>query len=332
MLVVGELCVDIVVDLGGGELRFGQHEQIVPATTLTMGSSSAITACGAATLGLPTELVSARGDDMFGLFLRDELKLRGVGQQHVSVHDGIPTGASTHLTRPGGDRTILTSLGTIGMTTNADVSDAMLAAAAGLHIGSYFLQHALHNGGAVELFRRARAGGLRTSLDGNFDPTERWDSGILELLQHTDVFFGNDEELCGITGKQDLMAAARAALSQMPPGGVIIAKLGADGAVAVTQRGEITVKTPDLPGEVLDTVGAGDTLAAGTLTGLLRGDTLADALALGVACGTASTRGAGGVAAQPSLAAAHAIRSGMVSGQPYSQRAIRYTEYPEELC
>ncbi|MBN9629467.1 MAG: hypothetical protein J0I18_02485, partial [Actinobacteria bacterium] len=64
LLVVGELCVDLIIPLES-DIRFGQHEQLVPATTLTMGSSSAITACGAAALGTRTSLVSVRGDDTF---------------------------------------------------------------------------------------------------------------------------------------------------------------------------------------------------------------------------------------------------------------------------
>ena len=42
LLVIGELCVDLIIEVGD-EIRFGQHEQIVPRTTLTMGSSSATT-------------------------------------------------------------------------------------------------------------------------------------------------------------------------------------------------------------------------------------------------------------------------------------------------
>ena len=60
LLVVGELCVDIIVALDG-DIRFGQHEQVVPSTTLTMGSSSAITACGAAAAGVTTAMVGVVG-------------------------------------------------------------------------------------------------------------------------------------------------------------------------------------------------------------------------------------------------------------------------------
>jgi sugar/nucleoside kinase (ribokinase family) len=84
LLVVGELCVDLIVELDG-DIDFGQAERIVGSTTLTMGSSSAITACGAARLGVPTSLVSVRGDDVFGRFLSDELDRLGVDHSRVRV-------------------------------------------------------------------------------------------------------------------------------------------------------------------------------------------------------------------------------------------------------
>ncbi|MGF2950055.1 carbohydrate kinase family protein, partial [Microbacterium sp. YY-02] len=234
LLVVGELCVDLIVEVD--EIRFGQHEQIVPRTTLTMGSSSAITACGAAALGVPTRLVSVRGDDAFGRFLDDELVRRGVDTSRVRVDASIPTGASTHLTRPGGDRAILTSLGSIGTVTSSDVHAEDLAAAAHLHVGSYFLQYALHQE-APALFAAARAAGIRTSLDGNFDPEECWDCGILDVMPHVDVFFGNEEELTGVTGTADIDSAVERLLAIMPDGAIVIAKLGADGAAAVRRAG-----------------------------------------------------------------------------------------------
>lgn len=160
---------------------------------------------------------------------------------------------------------------------------------------------------AAALWASARERGLTTSLDGNFDPVEQWDRGILGVLAHCDVFFANEQELRGITGAADLDAAVARVLGVMPDGGVVVAKLGADGAMAVSHAGAVRATTPQAPGALVDTVGAGDSLAAGYLTGLLGGESIEGCLRLGVACGTASTRGAGGVGAQPGRAAADAL-------------------------
>jgi sugar/nucleoside kinase (ribokinase family) len=59
--------------------------------------------------------------------------------------------------------------------------------------------------------------------------------------------------------------------------------------------------------EVVDTTGAGDSFNGGFLYGWLHGWELADALALGCACGSLSTQAAGGTAAQPTLSQAQAL-------------------------
>ncbi len=293
LLVVGELCVDLIVELDG-DIDFGQAERIVGSTTLTMGSSSAITACGAARLGVPTSLVSVRGDDVFGRFLSDELDRLGVDHSHVRVDATTATGSSTHLTRPDGDRAILTTMGSIGAVTAADVD---LSDAAHVHVGSYFLQHGLWQG-LPSLLKDARARGIRTSLDPNFDPTEKWDSGILPLLRQVDVLFCNEQEALGISGAPSLDAAIEALIQAMPEGAEVIAKRGADGAILAIGSSRVYATAPALEWPLVDTVGAGDSLAAGYLAARLRGLEPINALRWGVAAGTLSTRAAGGTGHQ----------------------------------
>ena len=65
---------------------------------------------------------------------------------------------------------------------------------------------------------------------------------------------------------------------------------------------------------VVDTVGAGDTFDAGFLCGRLLGWDVSRSLALGVACGSLSAHGAGGVAAQPTRAEALAAVADALPG------------------
>ncbi len=55
---------------------------------------------------------------------------------------------------------------------------------------------------------------------------------------------------------------------------------------------------------MVDSVGAGDSFDAGFIFGFLKGWGLEKALRLAAACGSLSTRAAGGTAAQPTLAEA----------------------------
>ena len=76
-----------------------------------------------------------------------------------------------------------------------------------------------------------------------------------------------------------------------------VVKLGADGALAHDGCRLVHVDAPVV--DVDDSVGAGDSFDAGFLCGRLSGWTVGRSLALGVVCGSLSTRAAGGVAAQP---------------------------------
>ncbi len=75
--------------------------------------------------------------------------------------------------------------------------------------------------------------------------------------------------------------------------------MGVGGAVA--RSGQETARVSALEVNVVDTVGAGDSFDAGFLYGFLNGWRLQKSLQLAVACGSLSTRQAGGTTAQPAL-------------------------------
>jgi len=96
--------------------------------------------------------------------------------------------------------------------------------------------------------------------------------------------------------------AAATALAAAGP--LVVVKLGPAGAVAAApdRRGPVVrASVPSMAAAVEDTTGAGDSFDAGFLFGHLSGWPLERALALGCACGTLSTRGLSGTAAQPTL-------------------------------
>jgi sugar/nucleoside kinase (ribokinase family) len=315
IVVVGELNADIVVALDDPP-AFGQAEQIVRATQLVLGSSSAITACGAARMGVPTTLVSVVGDDMLGRFLLDELRAREVDTSACRVDPATPTGVSTILALPDGRRSILTSLGTIGAVTVADVADTLLVPGGHLHVGSYFLQRGLQDGLAA-FFARCRSRGMTTSLDPNDDPDKQWRSGLLEVLPHVDVFFCNAEEAVAIAGAPDDTTVDRFLAAHMDVGSEVVVKCGADGARAGRVEGDgltdqHTAPAPSADDRLVDTVGAGDSVAAGYLAARVRGRPLDECLRIGVVNGTASTRATGGTAAQLTWEEAAALTAGPV--------------------
>ncbi len=292
LVVLGDANPDLVLR-GDVEPAFGQAEKLVDEATLTVGGSGAITACGAARLGLRVAFCGVVGDDAFGRFMRDELLSRGVDVAGLRVDPTRPTGVTVVLSR-GQDRAILTHPGTIATFEATDVDAAVLRDARHVHVSSVFLQIALMPG-LPGLFDAAHEAGATTSVDPNWDPTERWDGGLADVLPRTDVFVPNETEVRRIAGVPDVNEAARRLAEST---GVVVVKMGAEGAFAVHADAE-PVRVTGRAVRAVDSTGAGDSFDAGFLAATLEGRSLADALAFAAACGALSTRASGGVDAQP---------------------------------
>jgi sugar/nucleoside kinase (ribokinase family) len=311
LLVAGELNPDLLVVDPTLEPVFGQIEEIVETIRMEIGSSSAIAACGAARLGLRVAFVGVVGDDAFGRFALDALDRAGIDVSGCRIDPTVPTGATVILSR-GADRAILTAIGAIDRLRASDIPRELLAASGHLHVGSTYLQPALV-ADLPELFGEARALGLSTSFDCNWDPSDTWDVGIDALLQTADLFLPNLEEARRITARMSAPAAAAELLRRAAEGResgrpfTLAVKHGAGGAVAMRGAWEYEVaEVTVLPVEVVDSTGAGDSFDAGFLYGTLADWPLRDTLELAVACGSLSVTGIGGTTAQPTLVEARA--------------------------
>ncbi len=95
------------------------------------------------------------------------------------------------------------------------------------------------------------------------------------------------EEVSGehLNGTQDLIRAARR-LQELGARNVLVS-MGGDGAVLIPETGEALYSAAP-QGKVVNTVGAGDSMVAGFLTGFLWNSSMTDAFYSGIATGSAS--------------------------------------------
>ncbi|WP_326812706.1 carbohydrate kinase family protein [Streptomyces scopuliridis] len=307
LLVIGDANPDIVLGPLDAPLAFGQREQLVDTGLLTLGGSAAIMACGAARLGLKVAFAGRVGNDDAGRFVRTALDARGVNTDALRVDRGLPTPLTVVVTRGDGDRTILTSPGTLSATGPDDIPEALLTSSRHVHAASYFLLPELADA-LPELLATARAQGATTSLDTNDDPSGEWTPGRIDAtLAVTDFLLPNAQEAlalasaaaspdaAGSLATAESLEAAAGTLAALGPR--VVVKNGADGALV--HDGRTLLRAPAIPARPLDTVGAGDSFDAGFIAAFLRGLSIAEALTFAAACGALSTRAHGGTAAQP---------------------------------
>jgi 6-phosphofructokinase 2 len=102
-------------------------------------------------------------------------------------------------------------------------------------------------------------------------------------------------ELAGVIGRtlgdeRAIEAAAKEVLADSAVGALLVS-IGSGGAFLCTRDAVRRFRAPSV--QVRSAVGAGDSLVAGIAVGLSRGQSLADAAALGIACGSAAVMSEG---------------------------------------
>jgi sugar/nucleoside kinase (ribokinase family) len=237
------------------------------------------------------------GDDFNGEFCVNALRREGVDISKVQRRADLKTGLTVSITSHG-ERALVTYPGAIAALAAEDLPNHLLAGYDHLHVSSWFLQDALRPG-LKNRFAAAHRAGLTTSLDCGYDPSETWSQDLFDVLSEVDVFLPNESEVLGITGCRTVEEGIRKLENDRL---LLVVKLGAEGCLA-RHRGE-SFRAPSYPVQVVDTTGAGDSFNAGFLHAWKLGEPISDCLHFAAVCGSLSTRGIGGTAAQPDEAEA----------------------------
>ena len=290
VLVIGELNVDLIMDQIERLPEIGK-EIIADRMTITLGSSSAIFASNLSTLGSKVSFVGQLGQDHFGDFVIESLHSQGVNTDYVIRSSTHATGATVVLNYSE-DRAMVTYPGAMKYLTVHDIPDVAFTQCKHLHLSSIFLQPGLTDD-LVSLFQRAKQLGLTTSIDPQWDPSERWAFSFRELLPFVDVFMPNIKELNAMTRTNSLQDGLN---SLHAHGNVIVVKNGSDGAFLWDGK-LLTHQKPFLNTKVADSIGAGDSFNAGFLHKYLKKAPLTECLEFGALTGAINTTRSGGTAA-----------------------------------
>jgi sugar/nucleoside kinase (ribokinase family) len=272
VLAVGDVAVDVVARYTG-PLRPGTD---TAATVRTSGGGAAANvAAWLAHLGVPVTLAGRVGADEAGRAQRAELTRYGV-RCVLAADPELPTGCVVVLVGPDGERSMLPDPG-----ANARLSAADLPApptGGHLHLSGYPLLRAGSRPAALAALRLARQAGLTVSVDpASAGPlADVGPAAFLDWTRGVDLLLPNADEARLLSGEADPRRAAGWLAGRY---GAVVVSLGAAGAVWAS--GTEVVGVPSAPATVLDTTGAGDALAAGTLAGWLAGVPGPEAVAAG---------------------------------------------------
>ncbi|HZU28470.1 MAG TPA: carbohydrate kinase family protein [Bryobacteraceae bacterium] len=256
------------------------------------GGNGATTSFTLARFGVAVRLYGFCGRDAFGDFGVDRLRAEGVDVSWIERVD-LPTSATVVLVDERGARAFLHRPGasSVAFDTVPDFTVELVAGCTRFHLANPFsMPHVRRN--APKMLTRARAAGLRTSLDTGWDSRNEWMRVVGPCLPLLDLLFVNEDEAERLTGCGDAVAAARA-LRDGGPRDVVI-KLGGRGCLLSGEHGEDRI--PGFAVKAVDTTGAGDVFAGAFLAGLQRGLSWRDAAVLANAAGALSVSRVGATA------------------------------------
>jgi sugar/nucleoside kinase (ribokinase family) len=234
-------------------------------------------------------VVGKVGDDVWGRFIREDLRGIGVDTQLVALSEREQTSQTMILLCRGEDRRFVHTFGANRDFRASDVTDEALSGARILYVGGYLVLPGLAPEELGRLFAACRRRGIRTLLDVVIPTGYRYGGELEPVLPHTDYFLPNDDEGQFLTGERDPRRQAEA-LRRLGAATVVVT-LGGGGVLFASEEGVWTAG--HYPAQVIDQTGAGDAFCAGFITGISRGFSLAESVRYGSALGASCVQSIG---------------------------------------
>lgn len=296
VVTLGETMV-LFTPMGDGPLRYVHHFE------KRIGGAESNVCIGLTRLGHSAGWISRLGDDEFGRYVLSAVRSEGVDVSQVHFDPEHPTAVYFKERRAlGSAQVYYYRAGSAASHMTPDDIDPDYIQNAKFLLGSGITpalsatcRDALWR--AVEIAKEA---GVRFAFDPNvrlklWSETQARQT-LIEFAKEADVLLPGRDEAEFLTGEADPVRAGRLLLQAGPQ--VVVVKLGAQGALVVTEEGETEV--PGFPVEqVVDPVGAGDAFAAGFLAATLEGKSPVEAARLGNACGAFATTVPGDIEGMP---------------------------------
>ncbi len=303
--VVGPLNIDLLITGDGPPNWEALPTWDGPADIeMTAAGSVGYMVQNLAKLGLNVCVSSCLPDDPLGVFIKDALKRVGVDASLIRMEPGTIGGIGVYMLLFGSrKRPLVYRLPTHELwpsTFNASEMAYLLDTRI-LHCGGYLHYRQAWHSGTRDLFKAAKQRGVYTSMDPQFPlfPMEPpWIVALEDILPYIDLLFVDETEARRITGQQDIDGAAatlRAAGVQ-----TVIVKQGAEGSTVYHVDGQHHQEAIVM-GELVDTIGAGDTFDAGVLYGRLQNWSWERCLLFASIAAGFTVTGVGGTQCMPDL-------------------------------
>lgn len=267
VLCIAEACCDMIFGGLPGIPRPGQEVYCREFEIKAGGGAN--TPMGIGRMKVPVRFLTRLGEDWMGQAVHEELRQSNVEIAGSGMVRGDRTAVSAVLSTCT-DRCFASYQGSGGSFFTREQLEQEIREADIVHT---YLGYCLH----APIAELCSTYGKELSLDTSFCDTDIWEQAQTVLAQCS-YFKLNREEALALTGTSQIREAA-AKLSEIIKKAVIIT-LGKEGSITMSER-QLYTQPAVCIGEFKDACGAGDSYAAGFLSGIAMGMSVAEAMKLG---------------------------------------------------
>jgi len=255
------------------------YDAMGPAREIS-GGSAANTLAGMASMGNTCAFIGQVADDQLGTIFAHDIRAVGIDFNTQAREGEPPTASCIILVTPDGQRTMNTFLGASQFLPESAMDKAMIEDAAILYLEGYLWDPEEPRNAMRAAIDTARAAGRQVAFTlSDAFVIDRYRDDFNALIDEglIDILFSNEGELASLTQNDDFDSAMTQLAKKVP---TLISTRGPDGAVAM-QDGERFEVTAEPIEQVVDTTGAGDSFAAGFLSGFSAGKDVGTCLKMG---------------------------------------------------
>ncbi len=254
-----------LVELGDQKALLDRYQKHEPK--LVSGGSVANSIIAFSQLGGQAAFIGCVGDDRYGLFYTSEFEELGIDIGNpIIVNES--TGTCVCIVTPDAERTMRTCLAVASHLSARHVDEERIKNSEWLFIEGYVFANPETGQTAIrEAIRIAKKHGTRIAITCSDAFVPRvFGEPLHEALQHTDLFFCNEDEACAVTKAGTAEEAFKKLDGKMPS---VVVTNGPHGAYI--RHDGIEAHVPSFACEPKDLTGAGDMFAGTFLYGLTHG-------------------------------------------------------------
>ena len=250
-------------------------------TKISSGGSAANTVHGFRVLGGMAYYLGRVANDLYGRHYTQDMQICGVG--FPGPGDGTNgTGTCVVLVTPDSERTMLTHLGVSSTLHQDNIDETIVQSSRAVYVEGYLWTGEETRAAALRLAEVAKKDKIPVAftLSDAFIVNSFKDQLTDFIRWHVDILFCNDVEAMAMAETEDIREAFDVLKGMVD---TLFVTRGKNGSWA-SNSSEKKIEIGAFSTEAVDTTGAGDLFAAGTLYGLIKNHTLKESAIIGSYC------------------------------------------------